>query len=294
MAILGILTIGFTVVLIGLGIEGLVQLFWFSLRGQPAWTFFLLIIFGLSLYAWWAAHSTQVKLVRVEVDNLQHPSRILYLSDIHIAKKTDLPFLHRLIERINAIDADFVVINWDFIDGRGFDPWDFDILNAINKEVIYTYGNHEAYAGNSYVESLLSPTKLRILSDQRLVFWAWEILGLADMHGFDSAVNRKILAQKLQKEVWETDLPKLLILHEPIGPEVAQYYGINLQLAWHTHNGQLFPFTLFVKFAFPYIKWLYKFDSNVLYVSSGVGTWGPPMRLGSRSEMILLEALPKK
>lgn len=51
------------------------------------------------------------------------------------------------------------------------------------------------------------------------------------MHGFDSAVNRKILAQKLQKEVWETDLPKLLILHEPIGPEVAQYYGINLQLA---------------------------------------------------------------
>ncbi|MDO4713671.1 MAG: hypothetical protein Q4B28_03310 [bacterium] len=97
-------------------------------------------------------------------------------------------------------------------------------MNTINKEVIYTYGNHEAYAGNSYVDSLLSPTKLHMLSDEVLVLGEWEILGLADMHGVDSVANRRILAHKLQQVEWQTDLPKLLVLHEPIGPQVAEQY----------------------------------------------------------------------
>lgn len=251
------------------------------------------MIAGLSSFAWWSAHSTELRTVQVAIDHLKHPSKVLYLSDIHIAKKSDLPFLYKLVDLINSVDADFVIINGDFIDGKGFDVGDFKILDSINKEVLYTYGNHEAYAGNEYVYSLLSPTKLRLLSDEKTILKGWEILGLADMHGFDSQANRRLLGHKLEQFKWETDLPKLLILHEPIGPEIAEQYGINFQVAGHTHNGQLFPFTLFVKIAFPYIKGLYTFATSSLFVSSGAGTWGPPMRLGSRSEVILFDFIPK-
>lgn len=169
---------------------------------------------------------------------------------------------------------------------------DFSILDEINKEVLFTYGNHEAYAGNDYVRSLLAPTKLKILSDEKFQIAGWEVLGLADMHGFDSKANQQLLAQKLQSISWETDFPKLLVLHEPIGPKVAEKYGVNLQVAGHTHNGQIFPNNLLVRLAFSYINGLYRFDTSSLFVSSGVGTWGPPMRLGSRSEVILLNLIP--
>ena len=105
------------------------------------------------------------------------------------------------------------------------------MLNTINKEVVFTYGNHEAYAGNEYVKSLLSPTKLHMLSDQKLILSLWEILGLSDMNGSDSQKNRNLLAHKLKNIQWETEYPKLLVLHEPVGPEVAMKYGVNLQVA---------------------------------------------------------------
>lgn len=168
------------------------------------------------------------------------------------------------------------------------------MLDQINKEVVFTYGNHESYAGNSYVTSLLAPTKLHLLSDEKIQLAGWEILGLADIHGFDTQENHDLLAQKLQSIPRETDLPKLLVLHEPIGPKIAEKHGVNLQVAGHTHNGQLFPNTLLVKLAFPYIKGLYRFKTSSLFVSSGVGTRGPAMRLGSRSEIMLLDLVPKK
>lgn len=295
MTVLGILTVALSVIAVFWLVEGGL-LAWtpYSIRGVYwGWSFVIAVV-GLSIYAWWVAHSTVIRTIQIPVDNLQTPSRIIYMSDIHIAKKSDLPFLYSIIEKVNKIDADFVVINWDFIDGRGFDVGDFDVLNTINKEVIFTYGNHEAYAGNEYVRSLLSPTKLHMLSDQKLILSWREILGLSDMNGSDSQKNRNLLAHKLKNIQWETEYPKLLVLHEPVGPEVAMKYGVNLQVAGHTHNGQIFPFTLFVKMAFPYIKGLYSFDTSSLFVSSGIGTWGPAMRLGSRSELIVLDLIPKK
>jgi len=71
----------------------------------------VIAVVGLSIYAWWAAHSIVIRTIQIPIDNLQSPSRIIYMSDIHIAKKSDLPFLYSIIEKVNKIDADFVVIN---------------------------------------------------------------------------------------------------------------------------------------------------------------------------------------
>lgn len=74
--------------------------------------------------------------------------------------------------------------------------------------------------------------------------------------------------------------------------KVSNQSGINLQLSGHTHNGQMFPFNLIVKIFFPHINGLYEYENEILktymYVSSGTGTWGPPMRLGSRFEITVI------
>ena len=60
----------------------------------------MIAVVGLSIYAWWAAHSIVIRTIQIPVDNLQAPSRIIYMSDIHIAKKADLPFYIVLLRRL--------------------------------------------------------------------------------------------------------------------------------------------------------------------------------------------------
>ena len=68
----------------------------------------------------------------------------------------------------------------------------------------------------------------------------------------------------------------------------------NLMLSGHTHNGQIFPFNFLVKLKFPEIYGLYSKNNNFLYVSSGVATWGPKIRIGSKNEIIQIQLLKKK
>ena len=70
--------------------------------------------------------------------------------------------------------------------------------------------------------------------------------------------------------------------------ETAKKAGVDIQLSGHTHAGQFYPFNLFVKMMFPYLRGLYEKEGSYLYVSQGTGTLGPPMRLGSRCEITLL------
>ena len=265
-----------------------------DMRGIVWGSLLIIALIGTTGFAMRSARAIKVKTVEIPVTNLTKESTILYLSDIHISHTSDLPFLKKIIAQLNTLEGEFVVINGDFIDGKGFSEADLQLLNSINKDVYLTLGNHEAYAGNAYVKQLLKNTKIRLLEDEVLHAHGWELIWLADMAGFDTEENHELLDRKLATLLTNTTiLPKLLILHEPIGPQVAEQHGINLQLAGHTHYGQIFPFTLAVKIAFPYIKGLYRFDTNALFVSSGIWTWGPAMRLGSRSELVVLKLIPK-
>jgi hypothetical protein len=80
--------------------------------------------------------------------------------------------------------------------------------------------------------------------------------------------------------------------HRPQGFEAASKSGIDLMLSGHTHSGQIFPFNYFVRLKNPYIKGLYRNGVCSLFVSSGTGTWGPGMRLGSYNQIVLLRLSP--
>jgi hypothetical protein len=81
----------------------------------------------------------------------------------------------------------------------------------------------------------------------------------------------------------------ILLNHVPSRLSIVEQAGISLQLSGHTHGGQLFPFTWFTRYAFGrFIYGLQRFGSLQVYTSSGAGTWGPPMRVGTHSEIALL------
>ena len=87
------------------------------------------------------------------------------------------------------------------------------------------------------------------------------------------------------EEKFKKDLFNLVIVHKPSVWKGSYEYS-DLMLSGHTHNGQIFPFNFFVKFRFKHLYGIYKKMSSNLYVSSGVGCWGPKMRLGSSNEIV--------
>ena len=81
----------------------------------------------------------------------------------------------------------------------------------------------------------------------------------------------------------------VLLAHQPKAIFEAAKHGVGLQISGHTHGGQIWPFTLFVHLAQPYVAGLARHGATQIYVSRGTGHWGPPMRLGAPSELTLIE-----
>ena len=87
--------------------------------------------------------------------------------------------------------------------------------------------------------------------------------------------------------------PLILLHHGPAGIKYAAEAGVDLYLAGHTHGGQMFPATLVARAIFEYNKGLHKFRNTYIHVCEGTGTFGPPMRVGTISEMTILNLIPK-
>ncbi len=81
---------------------------------------------------------------------------------------------------------------------------------------------------------------------------------------------------------------RILLAHQPNSCRKAEPHGFDLQLSGHTHGGQMFPWNLVVRFAHAFDKGLHRFGRGWVYVNTGTGYWGPPMRVGVQSEITLL------
>ena len=87
---------------------------------------------------------------------------------------------------------------------------------------------------------------------------------------------------------------RILLAHQPLSIYKASTAGYDLQLSGHTHGGQYFPWSELVALLQPYISGLYKHANSWVYVSDGTGYWGPPLRIGTRSEITLIQLVDSK
>jgi predicted MPP superfamily phosphohydrolase len=223
------------------------------------------------------------------------------ISDLHIGPTIREREVRRMVEQVNALRPDAVAITGDLVDGST------DELGAIVVElghlqarhgVYFVTGNHEYYSGAESWMTFLTSLGIRVLRNERVALGdgtprgaTFDLAGVPDWSaGHGSGQEGLDLPRALAGRDPERSL--VLLAHQPrdFGPTFRQ--GVELQLSGHTHGGQLFPWSLAVRAAFPYVKGLHRHEqdgvSGQVYVSRGTGYWGPPMRLGSSPEITKL------
>lgn len=250
--------------------------------------FVLFIAFGT-----FNAYSPTVRIYSIVIPkNANHLSnlRIAMASDMHFGNLSGLSHLRRMVQKINELTPDIILFPGDLVDD---DPAPFirkkmgDIMKQLSAPLgVYgVLGNHDYYGGS--VPELIEEMErigVRILRDESLrINNSFYLVGRHDK----SQRNRNPLEALLTSV--DSNLPIIVMDHQPTELKQAEKHGVDLILSGHTHRGQMVPNHLLTRRLFE-LDWGY-LQKNKLHaiVSSGFGFWGPPLRIGSRSEIVQID-----
>ena len=241
----------------------------------------------ISAYSIYNAFQLKISESSLNMQGLNHEIRAVQLSDVHLGPIRNHSFLKKVVEKTNLLSPDLVLITGDLFDGSSqIDEKIIKELNRFQCPVFFTPGNHDYMQGLSEVCNAISLTEIQLLRNRVIQFDELQVVGVD--YSYQSGYLKNILdAVEIDK-----NKPTILLYHLPDDFDVASKAGVDLQLSGHTHHGQFFPFNFLVKLRFPYLGGFYHNGTSCLYVSPGTGTWGPPMRWGSRCEITLLHLKP--
>lgn len=248
-----------------------------------------------------ASVKRKLPVVRVSVvlDKLALPFdgyRVVQLTDLHIGATLDKTWLEGVVEQTLALDPDIVVITGDLVDGvPSALQGELEPLERLTKRhrVLMVTGNHEYYSDAPAWLPHFARLGLEVLLNEHVV------LEKNAHHLVIAGVNDYGAGRILPEH--ETDVfaalrgapvgvETVLLAHQPRSVDDAAASGVGLVLSGHTHGGQIWPWSLLVPLQQPYVKGLHRHgDRTQIYVSQGTGYWGPPMRLGTSSEITLVE-----
>jgi predicted MPP superfamily phosphohydrolase len=147
-------------------------------------------------------------------------------------------------------------------------------------------GNHEEFSDSTKYLEAVTRSGIRVLNNEKVTVDGLQIVGVQDRDQANADRFRTIL----QRADLDRNRASILLAHVPHRLAIAEKEGVSLQLSGHTHGGQIFPFTWFTRRVFREFTYgLKRFGELLVYTSSGAGTWGPPMRVGTRPEILLIE-----
>lgn len=216
---------------------------------------------------------------------------VVAVSDIHLGTIICKRRLERIVKKINSLNPDIVLLPGDVVDediGPVIKQNLGETLRTIqSKYGIYAItGNHEYIGGVEPSTQYLVEHGIHELRDDAVtIAGSFHVVGREDVsYNRGAHRRRKPLAELLS--LLDRSLPIILMDHQPFRLHEAEECGIDLQLSGHTHHGQMFPFNLITKRIFE-VSWGYKKKGNThIYVSCGVGSWGPPVRIGNTPEIM--------
>ena len=252
-------------------------------------------VLGIILYGSWNARNPRLTHYDITIDKPAGSLQVLHavvVSDIHLGNIVDNDRLMAMINRVNSLEPDVVLLPGDIIDeniGTFVEqkmPESFWKLKS--KYGVYAvFGNHEYIGGHAQeAYNYLTEAGVTVLRDECL-----KVAGSFYIAGRDNGMRGRLGddgRQELSTVIAGVDraLPVILLDHQPSNLREAEEQEVDLQLSGHTHRGQLFPFNLITKRIFA-TDWGYlrKGDFQII-VSSGFGTWGPPIRIGNHPEIV--------
>ncbi len=237
------------------------------------------------------ARQPGLKKVAVKLPRLEHPLKIVQITDVHVGNATNKKFVCELVRRINALEPDLVAITGDLIDGEpDLVLGDLASLKNLRSKygTYYCLGNHEYFYDTPKILAGLADLGIRTLKDEHLVIdGRFNLVGLQDLMARRLGLPHDF---KAPFKACDPSFPTIVLSHQPKQIFEFEEFAPDLVLSGHTHGGQIFPFSLLVALEQPYLAGLYSHSADTqIYVSRGTGFWGPAIRFLAPSELTLLE-----
>lgn len=251
------------------------------------------IVGALLISAYGVLHARNIRVTEIEVFLPHLPAKwrgrkAIWISDLHLGQLHGPSFARKVVEKVNALPHDIIFIGGDLYDGTGAP--DIAELTAPLKAFsapLGTYfitGNHEEFGDSNRFVAAVKSQGIRVLQDAMVEVNGLQLIGVDYHNASDSGRFKNILS----KLAIDPKKPSILLKHEPKDLDVAEAAGVSLQISGHTHRAQLWPLGYLAQLIYKGFAYgLKSFQGMQVYTSSGTGTWGPPLRVGTSSEIVL-------
>ncbi|MBR7015027.1 MAG: metallophosphoesterase [Lachnospiraceae bacterium] len=262
-------------------------------------------------------HSLDVTIDKeLKADLGDRPLKVVLLGDLHMSVNSHPETMQKMVDLVNAQDADLVLTAGDFLTSTYYGLREPEVYQEILKGIKARYGSYGVYGNHDVEEPLfggfpmtavedavrskevtdfICGCGMEVLSDEvvKVVDDSIVLVLREDGEKSGRGTEERLTASELMKGI-DTSLPVLVLEHEPVDYKNLKANGADLALSGHTHAGQMFPATLFTSF-FNENNYGFKVvDDLQTVVTSGVGYYGPPLRVGCDSEIMVVNVYFKK
>ena len=276
------------------------QFNWMSSKGKTA----IFLVYSVAVIILITGYlNAKIPIVRKQSVQLIKPvpggiQNVVLVSDIHLGMMISNGKLNKLVELVNQQNADLVLLAGDVFDedlGPVIQNNMGDLLKNLRaKQGVYAIlGNHEFFGNADAAQKYLENHNITVLRDSTVTLQnGITIVGREDITGQRMNGKPRKSIEKLLAGI-DTEKPVFMLDHQPYKLADVATHNIDLQVSGHTHHGQMWPFNYITGAMFEISRGYGKINDTHFYVSSGFGTWGPPIRTNSRSEIIVLEITGK-
>lgn len=272
------------------------------------------------------AHSGTIKINKYDIDvnkklvledkpEKKSTLKIALVADTHIGYSIGEKQIQKMVDKINSQNPDLVIIAGDIFDNEYRAVRNPEKIKKIFRSIKSRYGVYAVWGNHDIPEALLSGFTLRgkepykeepefkkfleesnvkLLEDKSLlVKGKFYLFGRKDYSMTEKLGEKRKEVSEFTEE-FDRSKPIIMVDHQPRELEKASESGVDVALSGHTHNGQIFPGNLTVKIPWENPYGILKKGNMTSAVTSGVGIWGPKMRIGSDAEIMMLNVNFKK
>lgn len=249
------------------------------------------IVILLNIVGAWLALSPKMTEYTVSIpgEHGWHGKRIVMVADTHYGNIWGKASAEKLVERINSVSPEIILIPWDFFDGPQIDFSEIaKVFSGINapQGILFANGNHEEYRNTPEILDALTHTdRIRTINNAVIMIDGIQFAGVT----YHANETSSWLTWTLEALELDERKPTILLKHKPTLHTTLMKYPITLVVSGHTHRGQMWPFSLITDMIYGKYSYGQNIDGTMNSITtSGVGSWWPPQRLGTRSEIVVI------
>ncbi len=243
----------------------------------------IIIRLGFGIYS---GTQPQITPLNISDSRLSQDYKVAFISDMHVNILQYSWYVQSIVRHIQDLKVDFVIIAWDLMNVAKIDYVDaFLPFNQLDIPVFATLWNHDNMWNKSAIDILFQKTQIIPLRNQTIDLESLQIVWIDDP-SYRSGKDLSTIISQTQLN--DQSKFTIFVTHQPIHLSKLSAYPIDLQLAWHTHNGQFIPLSRIIGLFNDYSYGLYHYWDQKAFVSQWIGARGAPIRIWTRSEIVLI------